>query len=79
MYFKARYDSYNSEIEKSNDTLSIETYNLSIKNVHKLWYEHLMEVQDSKQDVLVMYDLSNHLKVPTPKRNNQSTYKMDLL
>ena len=32
-----------------------------------------MEIQDSKYDISVTYDLSNHLKVPTLKRNNQST------
>ena len=60
-------------MENINDALSIETYNIFITNIHKLWCEHLMEVQDSKYDVSVTYDLSNHLKVPTLKRNNQST------
>ena len=32
-----------------------------------------MEVQDSKYDVSVTYDLSNHVKVTTLKRNNKST------
>ena len=54
-------------------TLSIEKYNLLIKNVHKSWCAHLMEVQDSKYDDSVTYGLSNYLKVPTLKRNNQST------
>ena len=32
-----------------------------------------MEVQDSKYDVSVTYDLSNHLKFPILKISNQST------
>ena len=32
-----------------------------------------MEVQDSKYDVSATYDLLNHLKVLTLKRNNHST------
>ena len=60
MFFKTRYDTDISEIEKFNDTLSIEKYNLLIKNGHKSWCEHLMEVQDSKYNVSVTYDLSNH-------------------
>ena len=73
MYFKPIYDTDTSEIEKFNDTLSIEKYHILIKNIHISWYEHLMKVQDSKYDVSATYDLSNHLTVPTLKSNNHST------
>ena len=45
MYFKPIYDTVTSKIEKINDTLSIEKYNILIKNVHKSWCDHLMEVK----------------------------------
>ena len=67
MYYKARYDTDTSKINKFNDSLIIEKCNLLIKNLHKSWCAHLMEVQDSKYDVSVTYDLSNYLKVPTLK------------
>ena len=35
MYFKPIYDTDTSEIEKSNDTLSIEKYKILVKNVYK--------------------------------------------
>ena len=35
MYFKPIYNTDTSEIEKMSDTLSIEKYNILIKNVHK--------------------------------------------
>ena len=58
---------------KFNDTLNIDKYNLLIKNLHTSWCAHLIEVQESKYDVSVTYDLLNHLKAPTMKRNNQPT------
>ena len=69
MCFKARYDTDTSEIEKFNDTLSIEKYNLLIKNVHKSWCEYLTEVQDSKCGVSVTYDLSNHFQSSNFEKN----------
>ena len=68
MYFKPIYDTNTSEIEKFNDTLCIEKYNILIKNVHLTWCDHLMEVKDSKYDVAANYDLSNHMKVPILKK-----------
>ena len=65
MYFKARYDTDISKIEKFNDNLRIKKYNILIKNVHTSWCEHLMEVQDSKYDVSVTYDLLNHFNFST--------------
>ena len=73
MYFRSRHNTDTSEIDKFNDSLNIEKYNILFKNVHKSWCAYLMEVKESKYDVSVTYDLSNYLKVPTMKRNNQST------
>ena len=61
MYFKPIYDTDTSEIEKSNDTLSIEKIIILIKTFHKSWCDHLMEVQDSKYNISATYDLSNHI------------------
>ena len=73
MYFRTRYDADTSEIEKFNYTLNIEKDNILINNVHKSLCAHFMKVQETKYDISVTYDLSNHLKVPTMKINNQST------
>ena len=73
MYFRSSYDTDTTEIEKFNDTLNINKYNILIKNVHKTCCAHFMEVQETKYDISVTYDLSNHLKVPSLKNNNQLT------
>ena len=67
MYFKPRYDTDTSEIEKFNDTLSIKKINILIKNVHKSWCDHLTEIKQSTYDAT--YDLSNYTKISTQKKN----------
>ena len=59
MYFEPIYDTDTSEIEKMNDTLSIEKCNVLIKNVHKSWCDHLMEVKESTYEVqqLMIYQI----------------------
>ena len=68
MYFRPMYDVNNSAIEKSNNSTTFDKYNMLVNSVHSSWCNNLMENKDNNFHISLIYDLCNHVKVPTIKR-----------
>ena len=58
----------NSEIEKFNNSINFDKYNMLVNSVHSSWYNNLLENKDNNYDILLTCDLYIHVKVPTIKR-----------
>ena len=62
------YDVNISGIEKLNNSMTKEKYNMLVNSVHSSWCDHLVKNNKNNYDMSLSYDLCNHLKVPTTKQ-----------
>ena len=70
MYFRLMYDVNNSGIEKFNNSMTFDKYNVLVNSVHSSWCNRLLENKGNNYDISLTYDLCNHVKVPTIKRTS---------
>ena len=75
MFFRPMKDVNNSGIEKYNNSITFDKYNVLVSNIRSSWCNHLLENKDNNYDISFTYDLCNHVKVPTIKRI-QSKHKI---
>ena len=69
LYFRPMYDVNNSGIEKFNNSMTKDKYNMLVNSVHSSWCDHLLENNDNNYGMSLTYDICNHVTVPTIKKN----------
>ena len=51
MYFRPIYNVNNSGIEKLNNSMTTDKYNMLVNSVHSSWCDHLLENNDNNYDI----------------------------
>ena len=73
MYFRPMYDVNYLGIEKLNNSMTKDKYNMLVNSVHSSWCDHLLENDDNNYDISLTYDQCNHVKVPTTKQTSSKS------
>ena len=56
MYFRPMYDVNYLGIEKLNNSMTKDKYNMLVNSVHSSWCDHLLENDDNNYDISLTYD-----------------------